>query len=68
MDQDERFKRFDLQKLLPEHCVVILDREQDILTLLSSDAMIREQQLLSASELSVIEALLVNYPDYCPLR
>ena len=68
MNQSERFKRFDLQKLLPEHSVLILDREQSVLTLLSSDAMIREQQLLSASELSVIEALLVNYPDYCPLR
>ncbi len=66
MNQSERFKRFDLQKLLPEHSVLILDREQSVLTLLSSDAMIREQQLLSVSEMAVIEPLLANYPDYCP--
>jgi len=35
------------------------------LTLLGSET-IREQQLLSVSEMAVIEPLLSNYPDYCP--
>ncbi len=63
-----RFVRFDLKALLPEQSTLILDREQGVLSLLGGGAEkeISEQQLLTPSEMPVIQALLSNYPDYCP--
>ncbi len=63
-----RFKRFELGTMLPERSALILDTEQGVLSLLRGDGeqMISEQQLLSPSEMAVIEALLTQYPDYCP--
>jgi hypothetical protein len=58
-----RFKPYTLDRLLEG--LLTLDSENGILTL-QRDAVIVEQQLLSPSEMYVVEALLENYPDYCP--
>ena len=60
-----RFKRFTLPKLLPTASILLLDTEQGVLSLLT-EGTITEQQLVSPSEMYVIEALLSNHPDYCP--
>jgi hypothetical protein len=63
-----RFKRFEIGPLLAEHNALILDAQQGVLSLLSVDGKqtISEQQLLTPSEMPVIDALLGSYPDYCP--
>jgi hypothetical protein len=62
---DQQFKYFQLQPLLPEANQLILNYEQGILSLVHGEEML-EQQLLSPSETYVIDALLKNYPEYCP--
>jgi len=59
------FKAFQLQPLLAENQRLILNSDQSILSLIMGEEIL-EQQLLSPGEMYVIEALLKNYPDYCP--
>lgn len=61
----QQFKYFQLPPLLPEANHLILNYDQGILSLTRS-AEILEQQLLSPSEMYVIDALLKSYPEYCP--
>jgi hypothetical protein len=53
--------------LLARDSVLILNKEQGILTLLL-ERRVLEQQLLSPSETSLISALLEAYPQYCPIE
>jgi len=61
----QQFKAFQLHPLLPEDHRLILNYDQSILSLIMGEEIL-EQQLLSPGEMYVIEALLKNYPDYCP--
>ncbi len=62
----QQFKAFQLHPLLPEDNRLILNYDQSILSLIMGEEIL-EQQLLSPGEMYVIEALLKNYPDYCPV-
>ncbi len=61
----QQIKDFPLNPLLPEKKRLILNYDQGILSLVGEEEIL-EQQLLSPSEMYVIEALLKNYPEYCP--
>ena len=61
----QQFKCFQLHPLLPETNQLILNYDQGILSLVTGEEIL-EQQLLSPSEMYVIDALLKNYPEYCP--
>jgi hypothetical protein len=61
----QQIKDFPLNPLLPEKNRLILNYDQGILSLVMGEEIL-EQQLLSPSEMYVIEALLKNYPEYCP--
>jgi hypothetical protein len=61
----QQIKDFPLNPLLPEKNRLILNYDQGILSLVMEEEIL-EQQLLSPSEMYVIEALLKNYPEYCP--
>ena len=61
----QQFKNFQLQPLLPETNHLILNYDQGILSQVTNEEIL-EQQLLSPSEMYVIDALLKNYPEYCP--
>jgi hypothetical protein len=61
----QQFKNFQLQPLLAEPNHLILNYDQGILSLVTREEIL-EQQLLSPSEMYVIDALLKNYPEYCP--
>jgi hypothetical protein len=61
----QQIKDFPLNPLLPEKNRLILNYDQGILSLVMEEEIL-EQQLLSPSEMYVIEALLRNYPEYCP--
>src|SRR5438552_14665614 len=61
----DRFKVYTHEKLFSEGAILILDMELGILTLLT-DTTVTEQQILTPSEMYIVEALLDSYPDYCP--
>ncbi len=61
----QQFWTFSLHPLLAENQRLILNSDQSILSLIRGEEIL-EQQLLSPGEMYVIEALLKNYPDYCP--
>jgi hypothetical protein len=61
----QQIKVFPLNPLLPEKDRLILNYDQGILSLVGEEEIL-EQQLLSPSEMYVIEVLLKNYPEYCP--
>jgi len=61
----QQFRTFSLHPLLAENQRLILNCDQSILSLLGGEEIL-EQQLLSPGEMYVVEALLKNYPDYCP--
>ena len=61
----QQIKEFPLNPLLPKKKRLILNYDQGILSLVAEEEIL-EQQLLSPSEMYVIEALLKNYPEYCP--
>src|SRR6266487_4716886 len=68
LEHSERFKAYTLSRLLPEGDTLVLDSDQGVLSQMhqGEECMLREQQLLSPSEMYVVAALLDNYPDYCP--
>ena len=57
----QQIKDFPLNPLLPEKDRLILNYDQGILSLVGEEEIL-EQQLLSPSEMYVIEVLLKNYP------
>jgi hypothetical protein len=61
----QQIKDFPLNPLLQENSRLTLNYDQGILSLTIGEKII-EQQLLSPSEMYVVEALLKNYPEYCP--
>jgi len=65
-----RFERFEIGTLLPERSALVLDTELGVRSLLvcAEDGKqgMGEQQLLTPSEMPVIQTLLASYPDYCP--
>ncbi len=60
---DERFTLYDLSKLVSG--TFTLDSYAGTLTLLRGGS-IAENQLLTPSEFSVVQAIFENYPDYAP--
>ena len=60
----QRFRRFCVPQLMGAHQLV-LNAEQSVLSELA-DGEIVEQQLLTPSEMYMIEELLNTYPEYCP--
>jgi hypothetical protein len=60
----QRFRRFCLHQLMGDHQLV-LNAEQSILSELAAGELI-EQQMLTPSEMYVIEELFKTYPEYCP--
>src|SRR6266536_4465924 len=58
-------KDFPLNPLLSEKHRLILNYDQGILSELAREEIL-VQQLLSPSEMYVIEELLKTYPEYCP--
>jgi hypothetical protein len=61
----QQFSIFALHPLLPDGHQLILNFDVGILTQLRGEEIIG-QQLLSPNEMYVVEALLRNYPEYCP--
>jgi|SRR5450755_2200908 len=61
----QRFTTYALSSILPDGDVLTLDSDQGILSQLH-ECNIIEQQLLSPSEMYVVEALLKNHPNYSP--
>jgi hypothetical protein len=64
MPRFTHFQNLD-EILFPGGGALHLDLELGVLTLLKDNAL-QEQQLVSPSEMYIIEALLKNYPEYCP--
>jgi hypothetical protein len=60
----QRFRGFCLQPLMGTH-LLVLNAEQSILSELAEGEIV-EQQMLTASEIYVIEELFKTYPEYCP--
>lgn len=61
----QQIRTFSLCPLMPENSRLILNYDLGILSELAGEEILG-QQLLSPSEMYVIEALLKNYPEYCP--
>src|SRR5690348_15822969 len=64
--RNERFRKYSLFELLPEgHCLV-LDTVKGVLTHLSDEPTIVEQQLLTIEEMILIAELLTAFPYHAP--
>ena len=61
----QQIRTFSLCPLMAENSRLILNDDLGILSELAGEEIL-EQQLLSPSEMYLIEALLKNYPEYCP--
>ncbi|MBO0782219.1 MAG: hypothetical protein J2P37_25660 [Ktedonobacteraceae bacterium] len=62
-----RFQCYPLPRLYPEGDVLVLNREQQVLSRLSQGRII-EQQVFTFSEMALIAEVLESYPDYCPFE
>jgi hypothetical protein len=64
--RNERFRAYSLFELLPEgHCIV-LDTVKGVLTQISDERTIVEQQLLAVEEMTLIAELLAAFPYHAP--
>ncbi len=60
----QRFRHYSLRSLTGTHLLVI-NADQAVLSALAEGEIV-EQQVLTSSEMYVIEELFKTYPEYCP--